>query len=301
MIKTVTVTNYIGESIVLDLRRPESNGLIVAKIEGLGPSKATINISETSTTDGGLFNSARLEIRNIVLTLGFDFGTSIEEIRHKTYKYFPIKKKVKLKFETDVRTIEIIGYVEHNEPEVFSMQQSTQISILCPDPNFYAEYRDETLFSGVVSGFEFPFSNESLTEDLLELGIIRIEKEQTVFYEGDLNVGVQIHIHALGPVQGLTIHNVQTREKMVLDHDKIVKITGSGIQARDDIIISTETSDKYITLYRDGEYYNILNCLGRSTDWFKLVKGDNIFVYEADVGADELQFRITNQIAYEGV
>lgn len=301
MIEKVTVTNHLNESMVLSMRYPEDMGIYIANIEGLGPAKASINIADTSTTDGGLFSSSRLETRNIVLTLGFAFKESIEKVRHKTYKYFPIKKKVKLKFTTDVRTLEIFGYVESNEPDIFVQNQATQISIICPDPNFYAQTRRETVFSGVEAMFEFPFSNESLTEDLLVVGDILLEKEQTVYYTGDERVGVMIHIHALGPVEDITIHNVQSRERMRLDHDKIVAITGGGIDNRDDIIISTETANKSITLLREGKYYNILNALGRDTDWFTISTGDNIFVYEAEVGGDELQFRITNQVAYEGV
>ena len=69
MIKTVKVTNYLGESITLELGRPEKSGLLVREISGLGPSKANVNFSDLSTGDGGIFNSARVTSRNIVFTL----------------------------------------------------------------------------------------------------------------------------------------------------------------------------------------------------------------------------------------
>lgn len=56
-----------------------------------------------------------------------------------------------------------------------------------------------------------------------------------------------------------------------------------------------------MTLIREGIGYNILNCLSRDSDWFQLAKGDNIFAYTADSGAENLQFTIQNQTAYEGV
>ena len=46
---------------------------------------------------------------------------------------------------------------------------------------------------------------------------------------------------------------------------------------------------------------NILNALGKENDWFTLARGDNIFAFTADVGATNLQFRVYNQIIYEGV
>jgi hypothetical protein len=52
---------------------------------------------------------------------------------------------------------------------------------------------------------------------------------------------------------------------------------------------------------RDGETINILNCLDKYPDWFQLSRGDNIFTYTAEVGMVNLQFKIDNQIAYEGI
>ena len=84
MIKKEIVTNYLGESLEMELARPEVSGLAITDIEGLGPVKATINTSEIATGDGALYNSAKLETRNIVMTLDFRFGTDIETIRHTT-------------------------------------------------------------------------------------------------------------------------------------------------------------------------------------------------------------------------
>ena len=56
-----------------------------------------------------------------------------------------------------------------------------------------------------------------------------------------------------------------------------------------------------MTLVREGKTYNILNCLSKDSDWFQLTKGDNLFAYTADEGANNLQFTIENRIVYEGV
>ncbi len=131
MIKAITVTNYLGDSIRMDLARPEESGFVIRAITGLGPGQANINTVDVSTNDGGFFNSARLPIRNIVLTLGFLPKPSIEDVRQKSYKYFPIKKKLTLLIETDNRTAEIEGYVESNDPNIFSKEETTDISKVC--------------------------------------------------------------------------------------------------------------------------------------------------------------------------
>ena len=144
MIRAVTVTNYLGESKRFELAFPEESGFAVQSISGLGPSKADINTTEISTNDGSLYNSARVNSRNIVMSLKLMFNPQIEDTRHNSYKYFPIKKRVTLLIETDNRICETYGYVESNEPDIFSSDETTQISIVCPDPYFYSAGPDGT-------------------------------------------------------------------------------------------------------------------------------------------------------------
>lgn len=304
MIKAVTVTNYLGDSITLDLLRPELSGFAVLEISGLGPVKADISTTTISSSDGDLYNSARLGSRNIVLSLEFMYAPTIEEVRLKSYKYFPSKKPLTLLIETDNRTAEIQGYVESNEPNIFSRKEGTSISIICPNPYFYSAGIDgtkETIFNGVEPNFEFEFENNSLTEDLIEFGMISNLTEQTVYYSGDAEIGITINIHALGDVQNVSIYNLRTRETMKIDTVKLAALTGHGIIAGDEITITTIKGSKTIYLLRAGTTINILNCLDKAADWFQLTKGDNLFTYTAESGSTNLQFRILNNIVYEGV
>lgn len=304
MIKSITVTNYLGDSIKLELGRPEKSGFLIESVSGLGPSKANINTTEVSTNDGSLFNSARLNQRNIVFEFIFVEtinGGSIEDVRQKSYKYFPLKKKLDLLIETDNRIAKTTGYVESNEPNIFSSREGTQISIICPDPHFYSASNNTTVFYGIEPVFEFPFSNESLTDPLITFGNIQLKTENVITYKGDTEIGVTIHIHAIGEVENITIYNTGIREIMRIDTAKLETLTGSGIVAGDDIIIKTQKGDKSITLIREGQYINILNCLGKETDWFTLAKGDNIFAFTAESGTTNLQFWIENKVIYEGV
>lgn len=304
MIKAITVTNYLGDSIKLDLTRPEQSGFVVHSITGLGPGEANINTTEVSTNDGSLFNSSRLPSRNIVIGLKFLWKNSIEDVRQLSYKHFPIKKKLTLLIETDNRQAEIDGYVETNDPNIFSKEEGSDISIICPNPFFYSageNGKNTTIFYGVEPMFEFPFSNESLFECLLEMGAIQNQTEKVITYNGDSEIGVIITIHAVGAASKIAIYNTGTREIMRIDTDKLATFTGSGIIAGDDIIICTVKGSKSISLLRAGKVINILNCLEKNSDWFQLTKGDNIFAYTAETGSSNLQFKIENRIIYEGV
>lgn len=307
MIYSIVVTNYLGDRIKLELGKPDVSGFLIKSITGLGPAKANVNTTEVSTNDGSLFNSARLGQRNIVLDMVFIntvYGESIEDLRQKSYKYFPLKKSVELTIETDNRYVKTTGYVESNEPNIFSSQEGTQISIICPDPYFYSAGEDGnnvTNFYSIDPMFEFPFSNESLDEPLLVFGEIQIKTEGVITYHGDSEIGVMIYIHAIGPATNINIYNTETREVMRINTEKISSLTGKGIVASDDIVINTAKGEKSITLIREGVSYNILNCLDKNTDWFTLAKGDNIFAFTADSGVTNLQFRVENKVIYEGV
>lgn len=312
MIKSITVTNYLGASMTVDMFDPGRNaknpGFYIVDIDGLGPCKADINAIERSTMDGASFSSARVNSRNIVLTLGFLSDRNVEKVRRESYRYFPLKKKLHFVVDTDVRTYETYGYVESNEPTIFNKEVSTQISIICPDSYLYSGgisgvETDE--LAAVTKMFEFPFSNESLTAKLINFGEIVYGDEKNVIYDGDAEVGINIKIHAIGDASNITFHNVTTNEKFSIDTDRLYnstdsRLTGKHLIAGDDVLISTVKGEKSITLLRDGESINILNCLGKNVNWFQLSKGDNQFQYTA-TGASNLRITIEHKTAYEGV
>ena len=315
MIKAVTVINYLGEELTIDMRHPEYSGIYIKNITGIGPCRANVVLTEKTTLDGASYTSARTTSRNIVLTLGFIFtkNNTIEELRHKSYKYFPVKKKVTLRFTTDKRVCETYGFVESNEPNIFNKEETTQISILCPDSYFYSrdnEYVGTDSFSVRESIFEFPFSNESIKSSLIEFGDIGYNTEATINYDGDSEVGVVISAHATGPVSNIKFHNITSGydnyETISLDTVKMSNsstpgLTNNEIIAGDDIVISTVKGDKYIKLIRNGEEYNLLNYINRDAKWFQLYMGDNTLSYEAEKGATNLTITIYYKMSYEGV
>lgn len=302
MIKTVTVINYLREAVKIKLSdMSPSHGLIITDMSGLGPPKANINTTTISSGDGSIYNSARLDDRNITINLLFVDAPSIEAARQNTYRYFPVKKPITLKIDTDNRSVYTVGYVESNEPTIFSDKESCQISIICPDSHFYSNALNETVFYGIEPDFEFPFSNESLSENLLNFGNIMINKARNIYYDGDDEIGIVIKIHALGDISDITIWNTRTKEKMKIYADKLKTITGSALKNGDDIIINTEDGYKSVKLLREGKYTNIINCIDRFSDWFKLSKGSNTMAFEADAGNNNIVFKIENKISYEGI
>ena len=311
MVNAVTVTNYLGESLRLELAHPEKSGIYIKEITGIGPPKADVSVTDIATMDGGFYNSARAEKRNIVMTIGFwDWASFIiEETRHLTYKYFPVKKPLVLVFETDSRKAMISGYVESNEPNIFSKQEEAQISIVCPYPYFTAvdSGNNDSEFSSVASNFYFSFANESLEESTIVFSTILTYSEYNLIYEGDTEVGLTLTIHASGPATNITIYDLKSGYVMKIDTTKLAALRDAngnpieGIRAQDDIIINTVQGNKYVRLLRNGVYTNVLNCLDRNSDWFLLSKGDNLFAYAAESGGENLMFKAQYNTLYEGI
>lgn len=301
MIHSVTVINYLGEGLEMVLTKPKESGFRIDNIDGLGPPSADINTTELATSDGALYNSARASSRNITIHAVLEPLPTIEDTRHKSYKYFPVKKPCTLVFNTDNRYCTIDGYIESNEPDIFSKEESIQVSIICPFPYFKSIGTISILFYGIDPLFEFPFSNESLTEPLLEFGNIKDYTDQNIIYNGDVETGVTIKMHAIGKVKNISIYKIETREIMRINTDKILASTGSEFDVGDEIIISTVRENPYVTLLRGGLYINILNTINRDASWFQLTKGDNVFTYTAEEGVANLEFKMEYNILYEGV
>lgn len=307
MIKSVTVINALGEAIRITLNDPEpEHGLVITNVDGLGPAKADIHTTDIATTDGSFFNSAVIEERNIVLSLLFvqNKSMSIEDVRQLTYKYFPLKKDVTLVIETDNRTLSITGYIESNDPDIFSENEGCQISMICPDPFFYdltnggTQY---TVFSGIISKFHFPFHNAPVETKEIVFGQLVTLYENNVYYNGDADIGITITMHFIGPCRNIKIYDLKSNEEMFIDTDKLATLTGAALDYGDEIIISTVSGRKSVTLVRNARRTNILNCIDRQASWFKLSKGDNSFAYRVQEGPFNVRFTISNNVIFDGI
>lgn len=288
MIKAVRVTNANGDTLRIELKDPMKSGLAVREITGLGSPKLDINTTGFGTFDGSVVNSVLARTRNVTLTLIMVPRISIEDSRQLTYKYFQLKREITLTFELDNREVYIEGYVESNEPDIFSREETTQISIICPDPWFHELYLTETFFYGVIPLFEFPFSNESLTENLLEMSQINISNRQTIDYKGEVDTGMDISISIFGNSGDITIYNVDTRERIPIYSDRVRQITGQPLSKGDEVIISTVPGRRRVELLREGYYTNILGAMDKNADWLQLRPGQQSFTFTSSITNPEV-------------
>lgn len=303
MIKSVTVENSKRESLVIDLVKPLSSGFAITDISGLGPVKATINTTKYATRDGSLFSSARVDERNIVLSMVFvaGEGESIEDVRQRSYQYFSVKDNITLTIKTDNRNCEIKGYVESNDPDIFSQRESTQISIICPDPYFYDYSASQRIsFVEVERLFHLPVYNDGLAQSTIKMGTIVHQRSKAFVYNGDGRCGFWMQITIKERPGGkITITNKATDQKMIIDTSLMPDNVKSVLKV---IIIRLNTipGDKYVR-YSYGSDKDFLYGVASGSDWLEVVPGENTVEIDYDGDNDTIEAWMRTPVRYEGI
>ena len=279
---TLKVENPRGETLTLT----NNKNYDVIKIEGLTPPATALNFTSLVNLDGSQYNSGRLDNRNIVITIVFH--GNIEKNRINLYKYFPIKKQVRLYFKNDSRDVYIDGYIESFEADLFELGQKAQISVICPSPYFRSTDTTIIKFANLVNLFEFPFSIDKDGIPFSEL----IISDTTYNNEGDIDIGMIITLQATQNVFNPIIYNKTTGEQFGLNHT---------LREGDIITIDTIAGEKSVRLNRKGVITNIINSVQQGSKWLQLVSGINELSYQCDEGASALQITISAVSFYEGV
>lgn len=314
MIYKVVATNPKDESLEMVLTNPGASGLNIKNITGISPIGADIMMVPFASVDGAIYSGSRVPSRNIIMTIAMYpeefsknvYGT-IEESRLKTYQFFQIKDPVRLTFYTDHRTLFIDGYVESNEVDIFSEEETATISVICVDPWFYSIGQEARTLSGIRHMFEFPFSSQRYGdlypwEYGVEFGDISLDTRVDMFYEGDIKNGFTATISFTGSdLHDVYIFNTETREEFHIYTDQIRSITGDPITAGDEIVISTISGKKSAFLLRNGVYINVINVIDKNSDWIQLTKGRNILAVASDYGVEYINISVNFKNAYAGI
>lgn len=279
----LSVRNTKGE--ILDLTNDSRYSLY--QIDGLNPTPATLNFSQLANYDGSIYNSGQLGNRNIVLYI--KIHNDAESNRINLYKYFQLKKMIRIFYENNTRSVYIDGYVETFEIEYFSMNEIVQISIVCPNPYWKADEETQLDFSNTIDLFEFPFS---IPVEGIEFS--RIESITTTYIDsGEIETGITIEFIAnSNQILNPKFINRTTQEYFVLNFD---------MNEGDVIRINTRRGEKSVILIRDAVETNIINNIQTGSKWVHLEPGINELSYECDEGQLNLTVHVITTKCYEGV
>lgn len=312
MIYKIVARNPKNELLEMDIRHPEKSGINVKNVTGITPIGAEIYFASLGSIDGGVYSGSRVPSRNIVLTLGMyeeectdGILRSIEESRMKLYNFFRIKDWVNLVFYTSSRILQILGYVEDVDTDIFSKDETATVSILCIDPWFYSSDLSDISFAGVRPTFTFPFlsiQDSIIPSEKLMFGDISIDTRTDIMYNGDIQTGFNMYITFLGNnFHNIYFYNMGTRERMNIYTDQIKLLTDVPLDVGDELLISTISGSRTAYLLRNGEYINVVSAIDKNADWFQLTKGNNVFAFSSDSAVEEISISLSWRDAYAGI
>lgn len=198
MIRAVSVTADNGTNAILSLSDPWGTGVAVLKIDGLGPVKSDIFVTNYGARSGGYYNGSRAGTRDITFTLK-PVGIDLERVRRWLYRLLPVQERVTLTFVMDHGELETSGYVESFEPDIFNKYSTYTVGIRCPDP-FFTETGSLITTTEVLTDvgplFEFPFSNPTYASEI-EFSRTLPKWQYYITYDGTVPVGMSIDIKFL--------------------------------------------------------------------------------------------------------
>lgn len=261
---TARIKNKDNET--LTLTQKESRYQILS-ITGLAPPKASVNISPIAGTDGAAFGSARLDSRNIVITVKINGNVEIN--RQNLYRFFKVKEAATFYFENDNYNAFAVGYIDAFECDFFTNAETAQISMICPS----------AYFQSVAT---HPASTVGQTGNI------------TLTNGGDSETGVEITVNVTAAISSFSIKNTRTDEGLTFE---------KSFQNGDTINISTVVREKNATLTRSGVTTPLFSAMTADSQFFQLLSGNNSIEIKADNGAynTKLTASFSFREAYRGL
>lgn len=241
-----------------------TSALQIRNITGLGPVRASVTTTPLGSVDAESYAGSSVGKRNIVITIGLNpnwIDQSMESLRNQLYIHFMPKRSTLLRFySTHLPTVEVLGYVESFEPNIFSKDPEIQVSIICPSPDFVAIVA--TVINDVVDG-----DNNS---------------PSTIVYPGSVPTGFVLKVvsSVARPAYTGTIILAHKATDPSFTSLQFTATVDATMYAE----VSTVPGQKYVrkVLVAGGAITSLLGSVVNPTTWQKLQPGTNLFyVYAA--------------------
>jgi Phage tail protein len=257
---------------------PETDWFQIRDISGLGPVKADVNTSPLGSMDGDSFVGSTVGSRNIVLIIKPNPDWSIwtyEKLRRVLYEYFMPKRRIRLIFETDeIAPVEILGYVESNEPAIFSKDGEIQVSVICPYPYF------TSVNPVVVDG-------------------VSTETNVDINYEGSVESGISVQVSRASGISP-TVIGIQIGDSLL----SYFRVT-AGVDSSKYFAMSSVPGQKYVqnVAIANGIITNLLSMVHSGSQWPILQPGINNFSVITDTPDEGMvqDWRLTYYNRYGGL
>lgn len=280
---SLTVENAKGEQLNLT----QNPDYVITNIDGLHPPDAIINMMERAGHDGALFNSAKVNYRQLILDIAINSNAC--ENRNNLYRFFQSARPVRLIYNNELRGVYIDGYVQNAPIGFFQPKQTIQITIICPDPFWHSTVNVEGMTDGMESLFEFPFS---IPEGGIPFSEYYGGNAAHIWNPGTVESGIIIEIRATGAATNPRIYHQNT--------DTYFRVN-TTLQSGDVLTIDTRPDHKKIQRVRSGATANLIASHDLGSTWLVMDPGENVYILSAASGVGNLTCQISSVTNIEGV
>lgn len=288
--RVITCTNKDGVSVTFTERG--FTPFLLCKAEGVYDAENNITVSENTMNDGATYQGMVVKKRNIVLTV--KDTTSHVYNRNLLAALFKSKEEGTLVFSEDENTRMITYYVEKMTSDGAPFNRTYIISLLCPDPFFYAMNDARVQMAAWLSGFEFSHQFRAEGEELGYRSNVRI---QNIINENAADgVGMTIIIDSLGEVQNPSVTRVESDESIRIGTTN----KPFNMVAGDRLRITTGDNNKHIYYTHNGVEEEVNHYLAEDSVFIQLMRGNNNIGYNAEVGVDSMTVTVSYRFKYEG-
>lgn len=251
------------------------------------------HVATTANTmmDGSTYHSSIANMRNIVLTIAnmspYPYNRDILN------EVFKEGDPGTLFFHEDGGQDKVIDYyVESIESDGTPASVIHTISLLCPDPFFYAP-TDTTVMLAEWKGL-FEFLHE-FVEEGEELGVKSDVRMVEIMNRNLVNrVGMKITITCTGAAVNPFLSIVETNERIQIGSDARPFTLVNG----DELVITTETGDKHVWLTHDGRREEVNYHLTEDSTFLQLRRGTNTIGYGATSGDEYMIIKIEYRMKF---
>ena len=280
---SLTVENAKGEQMNLT----QNPDYTIINIDGLHPPDAIINTMERAGHDGSLFNSAKVDNRQIILDIAINKNACVN--RNNLYRFFQSARPVRLIYNNELRGVYIDGYVQNAPIAFFEQKQTIQITIICPDPFWHSTVNVEGMTDGMEALFEFPFS---IPEGGIPFSEYYGGNAAHIWNPGTVESGIIMEIRATGAATNPRIYHQNT--------DTYFRVN-TTLQSGDVLTIDTRPDHKKIQRVRSGATTNLIASRDLNSTWLIMDPGENVYILSAASGVGNLTCQISSVTNIEGV
>lgn len=269
-------------------------GILIESIEGIYAFTGEVLTSPYSQTSGDRYKNTRAIKRNIVVQGKiFDDFWNNRQLMYRVFRLGSVGRFCYMEPDRSNRYADY--YVESVDIAQDPSVGQYQISLICPDPFFYAGESEYIDLASWLSDFIFE-------HDFLEAGEELGHRETSMIKEiqnlnGVDGIGMKITLTATGNVVNPYVYLYETGERITIGTDDNPYTLTSSKRVE----IDTATGKKNIVQIENNVETRINEYLDPESSFLQLGAGINTIGYNAESGANYLNVHIEYKMRYLGV